>query len=299
MDNLADAAGLSISGGGTLTLNGTWANSGSLSATNSAVVLDGTWANLDSVTTTGSTVTLRGIWSNIGQLSATNTTLNLGGSVTLAQIGTLVRSGGTVNVTGNLTNTGTTVVLNATTGSWVIGGGGMIKGGTVTTSGGARLIGGGGTLDGVTVNGEVEVIGYQSLEVKNGLVLNGTLTVGHATDGSWGRVNFAGTQTLGGNAIVIFGNDPYQNNFLRPSDSTETLTLGAGVAVRGRTGAIGGGSTNGSVVNQGNILADVSGGSISISGQSVTNSGNLSASAGATLILSGSATFDGTKTLSS
>ena len=50
-----------------------------------------------------------------------------------ADLGTLNRSGGTVNLTGTLTNTGT-LSLDATSGSWVLYGG-EIVGGTVATAG--------------------------------------------------------------------------------------------------------------------------------------------------------------------
>jgi hypothetical protein len=65
-----------------------------------------------------------------------------------------------------------------------------------------------------------------------------------------------------------------------------TLTIGAGVTVRGQTGQIGyapgpyGGPANVSVVNQGVISCDVSGGTIAVNGSSFVNSGVVSAAAG-------------------
>jgi hypothetical protein len=88
----------------------------------------------------------------------------------------------------------------------------------------------GGTLDGVTVNGDLDLTG-DSVQVRviNGLTLNGTATIGMAGS-SWSRMDFSGTQTLGGSGTVVFGdaNGP----MLRVLDSGTTLTIGPGMTVR-------------------------------------------------------------------
>src|SRR5438445_4390069 len=62
----------------------------------------------------------------------------------------------------------------------------------------------GGTLDAVTVNGDLDLTGNNvSVTVVNGLTLNGTATIG-ATGGVWSRMEFSGTQTLGGAGTVVF-----------------------------------------------------------------------------------------------
>ena len=65
--------------------------------------------------------------------------------------------------------------------------GGTIQGGTVTTTNGASfIVNGSGTLDGVTVNGVLDVgntYNDASLTVTDGLVLNGTALVGNPTNG--------------------------------------------------------------------------------------------------------------------
>ena len=100
-----------------------------------------------------------------------------------------------MNLTGTLNNTNATLTLNAATGPWVLNGG-AVYGGTITTSGGASLIvNGSGTLDGVTVNGVLDVgNSYMgaNLTVVNGLVLNGTVLVGNPTNGSSGSISFCG-----------------------------------------------------------------------------------------------------------
>src|SRR6185295_11428987 len=100
---------------------------------------------------------LAGNWTNNGTITAVDSVVNLAAPFSLASLGTLNRTRGAVNITsqGVMNNTGTTLALNATTGSWGLQSG-IIIGGTIATSGGAELvtsgIGFGGTLDGVTLN---------------------------------------------------------------------------------------------------------------------------------------------------
>ena len=56
--------------------------------------------------------------------------MNLGGSFTRAGLGTFNRTGGAVNLTGTLDNTGATLALNNATGSWTLLGG-ALAGGTL------------------------------------------------------------------------------------------------------------------------------------------------------------------------
>jgi hypothetical protein len=91
-------------------------------------------------------------WTNNGTITETNSTLNLGGGFTTAGLGSYNRSGGSINLTGTLNNTGSTLALDDTTGSWQLRTGGTIRGGTVTTAGAARLN---------TVLGERQVRIYQ------------------------------------------------------------------------------------------------------------------------------------------
>ncbi|HEY1381044.1 MAG TPA: hypothetical protein VGF55_29870, partial [Gemmataceae bacterium] len=90
------------------------------------------------------TVNLTGPFQNAGTLAISGGTLNLAGDFTTANLGALNRTGGVVNVTGNLDNTGATLALTdagpVSTGSFTLASGGTITGGTVTTVGSARLL---------------------------------------------------------------------------------------------------------------------------------------------------------------
>ena len=171
----------------------------------------------------------------------------------------------------------------------------------VATNGASLVVqGGGSTLDGVTVNGVLDV-GYSSsatvnLTVTNGLTLNGTALVGSATNRQAGYVYFAGSQSLGGNGTVIFGNhgNAYDGcmNTLALVDGGTTLTIGPGITIQGGLGAIGYdscvGPGNVSVINQGTISADVPGGTIYLNAQPFNNQGVIGATNGGTLLVAGS-----------
>jgi hypothetical protein len=241
-----------------------------------------------------SALRLAGEWTNAGTINMTHATVYLGGSFSVSDLGLFNRDGGTVYVTGTLNNTGTELALNADTGSWVMLGG-TIRGGTVSGAGGAELIFSsiGGTLDGTTCNGDLDLesINAAALTLTNGVVLNGTLRVGNPTNQWYGVVNFNGSQTLGGNGTVIFGNHAAYNA-LRLTLPNTTLTVGPGVTVRGHTGVIGyasawGGPANVSVINQGVISGDVNGGTLYVVGQSVTNEGSVGQTGGGRLRLQG------------
>ena len=268
--------------GSGLSLSGTYTNNLALSVTNNAgLTLNGNWVNTGTINVTNSTLNLggNGNWVNAGTINVTNSSLSLGGSMTTTNLGTINRSGGTVYVTGTLNNTNATLALNAASGSWVLAGG-TIAGGAISESGGAELFvnGSDGTLDGVTVNGTLDVgntySGVNQLMVLDGLTLNGTMLIGNPTNGNWGRVDFnTVNQTLSGNGTVVFGDSG--NNWLSSYGSNPTLTIGAGILVHGQDGNVGYGGY-GTIINQGTILADVSGGTIYVQPGSFQNQGTIS-----------------------
>jgi hypothetical protein len=97
----------------------------------------------------------------------------------------------------------------------------------------------------------------------------------------------------------VFGDDYYYyyytDNALFLANAGTTLTIGPGITIRGQNGTIGygyqwGGPQNVSVINQGTISCDVSGGTIGIDAQPFSNQGVLNAPFG-TLLFSGDNNF--------
>jgi hypothetical protein len=172
-------------------------------------------------------------------------------------LGSFQRSGGTVNLTGKLDDTGTTLTLNPTTGSWNLAGG-AIKNGHYSASGAAELAftSSGGTLDGVTADSDLDLATNfaASAFVQDGLTLNNvTVYLGNGAGSTYGSLSFNGTQTLGGTGTVLFGKTSINGLSVIGGG---TLTIGSGITVRGSSGIISGNS----VLNQGIISADDSGG---------------------------------------
>lgn len=167
---------------------------------------------------------------------------------------------------------------------------GRIQGTTITTTNGARMYAyqAGAQppiLDGVTLNGELDVTGYSAhLTIVNGLKLNGNIYVGTQADTTYaGTLRITGTQTLSGNGTIRLGLRAC--NQLLVTDPGTTLTIGSGITVLGLGGYNGFGvcgtvAPGVSVVNEGTITSS-DGGTILISSQNFTNHGTLVARRGA------------------
>ena len=178
-------------------------------------------------------------------------------------------------------NTGQTIVVTTNTGPLNLSGG-TIQGGSITTSNGTSVIvSGSATLDGVTINGTLDVgntYNGANLTVTNGLVLNGTALVGNPTNGTYGVISFAGTQTFGGNGTVVFGNAggcwPDALRLASGGADDWQRDHGAGTGPPdGYTPNCWGGPQNVAVINQGTISANVSGGTIVVNAQPFTSTG--------------------------
>src|SRR5262249_7089976 len=156
----------SISNGQTLSLLGTW-----------------TAAPGVTITVNGATFGL-GNTTSLGALALTNSTLSVDGNYTTAQVQPL-RAGNQLMVGpgGVLDNTGNTLTPNAMTGSLTLAGG-ILKGGPVNASGGARVmaLGSSSVLDGVTLSGDLDMTAAGAfLTGQDGLPLNAPAAIGAAS----------------------------------------------------------------------------------------------------------------------
>ncbi|MCC7373741.1 MAG: Ig-like domain-containing protein [Verrucomicrobiales bacterium] len=251
--------------GGTLTIHSTRfqnASIGRIETHNGGSVLlnSDAWVNAGTIVANGGTLTLDGAFENTGSLTTEAATLSLNGDFTLDKLGSYQRAGGAVYVRSVLDLRGTTLNLDATTGSWTLDGG-RILGGTVQQSEAGRLVlsgNVGNALDAVTVHGDLDLsVGAPRVHVFNGLTLDGRVLLGQ-----FGVIGFAGVQTLDTGSVVFTGDGGHLS-----VDGNATLTLASNMVVRGKSGTIGqpvfagGGST---LINQGLISADVAGGTLAI-----------------------------------
>jgi hypothetical protein len=278
-----------VAGGGLFTLNG-MTNAGTISGTTNTTLTTTNLQNAASgtVTTTAGTITLNGTWHNAGVINSINGTVNLGGTFVFGDVGTLNRTGGTVNITGTLNNTGSTLTLDATTGSWGLAGG-TIQGGTVSASGGSQLlINNTATLDGVTLNSSVIFTGSSlNVNVVHGLTLGPgvVLDIANGTNNFFNStLSFNGTsaQTLGGVGQVSLGTNA-GTSFLSNTSGTNLVTIGPGILVHGKSVNFNGNS--GVFLNQGTIAADVPGGTYNLN--LFTNAASVTGASNTTLTFTG------------
>ena len=146
--------------------------------------------------------------TNSGTLQATGGGILSVDPTTWTNSGTLVtNTGGQINITGNLDNTGATFTLTPTSANVHLGSGGVISGGTITSTGGASLIIDAGTLSGVTLDTDLIVPNAVTMGIQNGLTFANNHKITVASTGSNTILQLAGSvnQTIGGTGEIVFG----------------------------------------------------------------------------------------------
>jgi hypothetical protein len=274
----------------------TLTNTGTLKvSTGTLRVSSANWTSSSSgnMTVEGGTFAANNNWDSTGAINVSGGTLTMSGDITNS--GTWNRTGGTVNLQGVLDNTGNTLTLNASTGSWNLTGGTILGGAVATADGSSLLISSTGTLDGVTLNTDVNIPSLKTLTIKNGLTLNGTITLNSTTsaNGELTLLKFNGTQTLSGTGSIVL-DDSYNNNTIYAMDSsaaTSTLTIESGITIRGRgilTSDVNSGGAD-KVINYGSFIADVPGQILRSHGYiSMDNYGQMTATGGGYLVINAS-----------
>jgi hypothetical protein len=229
-----------------------------------------------------------GAMQNAGTISlGEGSTLNLRGTVTEANLGTLVRTGGTVIVNGTVPNQGKSLSLDAFGGGWELAG--QIDGGSVTAGAVNRTlkINGAFLSGGVTLDCDATT-GTGAVSVTDGLTVNGLLSLGAS-----GTLNFvnAADQLLGGTGVVQFDGYSYAPNSIGVSTS---LAVGSGVTIR--TGQWGGtiGTPIRPLANSGRVLAGTAGTVIQVNASAFTNDGIVEATNGGAVSVTGPLSGGGT-----
>jgi hypothetical protein len=278
--------GLTVTNGASLSLNGNFVVDQGLTAPSGTTLsLSGTWTNStgSTISASGATLTLGSSfasWRNQGTITATNSTVNLGGDFTFSDLGIFNNSGSTVNLTGRLENSNTTLTLGAATGSWDLYGG-TIVGGSYSASGGAELLftSRGGTLQDVTADSDLDLAtNGGSVTINDGLTLNhANVLLGNASVTTYGSLYFAQVSNpnlvLGGTGTIVFG--AFGVVDVLGSALGVTLTIGSGITVEGSGGTLEGNP----IVNKGTIDADSAGFDITVN-CTFSNQGTLEASNG-------------------
>jgi len=250
-------------GGGSLSLAGNWTN-------NTAITIQD-----------GGTLNLNGTYDNQGTIVATDSIVNLGGEFTIAGLGELSRTGGSVVINGILNNA-PGLVLDSTTGTWVINGG-QIVGGTLETLDGATLSAQNrhSVLDGVTINGNLNIGANSSINIINSLALNDQIVINGSTGSLFASLSINGDSPImiDGTGEIVFGGG---DNFL---NGTADVTIGTDITLSGWHGDIQPGSV---LTNLGTVHSSSPGMlTIGKSGMTVTNDGVIKGTGGGSLSLAG------------
>ncbi len=211
---------------------------GTLTVSGASTVLSGT-GNLE---VAGGALTLTGSnWANTSTLVLSSGTLNLGGSLTQTSLGAFNRSGGTVNLNGNVEGN---LALGGSTGSWNFGGSGQLRNGTITVDPSVEFQSSGFyTFDNVTIaaGSAVKVAsGSARLTIVNGLTVDGRLLLGDTAN--FGQLlsnplSGNGSQTIGGTGRIEFN---HLGNVINSSFNSFTgatggmLVIGSGITLAGQ-----------------------------------------------------------------
>jgi hypothetical protein len=236
-------------------------------------------------------------WSNSGSLIVSGGTLNLGSSFSLAQLGTVNHTAGTLALTGTLNDTGATLNIGSGSalGTITLTSSGTIKSGIIHDVG-SGLVFSGGTLDGVTYQGVMDMSAASaSAIVKNGITLTGLIGSGNGIinlTGQSGVLYAQGTETID-NATLNLGNANIDTVYNDDRNGIAGLTLGSHLIVN-QTGSNAGfagyfNRAGSGIVNAGTINANFSGGNFSIGDASFTNQGTINVSNGDTISINSTA----------
>ncbi len=158
-----------------------------------------------------------------------------------------------------------------------------INGGNARAQGGGRLLVTGTTrLNGVTASGPLDVYDGVALQIDQGLVNNGTITINAQSGGAATTLQALTSQTLSGPGTVVLNASPnIETAQLTWSGGGEVLTHSAGHTIRG-TGRIYVGMVNNGLVN-----ADRNGRTLAITNAAKTNNATMKATSGGVLSISG------------
>ena len=279
-----------MDGSGTITINGV--GNGNI-AEPQLFPLNGT------TVTIGAGITVRGGKGTVGQAGAglifdgvliadvAGEEMRIGGNLWRASQTIQAINGGTIGFFGTHDNAGGSFALDSASDKATLLANAVLRNTTIngTASTNIELIGN-STLDNAVINADLEMNNASSVNVTNGLTVNGEVAL-NSTTSPTGFV-FTNTQSLLGNLTLIIdgiANGNIAEPRLFPLNGT-TLTIGPNVRIEGGKGTIGnagaGLNLDGAVVD-----ANISGQAIRLVSNLLTASNTIGASNGGILELSG------------
>jgi fibronectin-binding autotransporter adhesin len=277
-------------------------NAGTITSVGSTLELNNL-QNAGIINVSDGTLAIDGAFQNTGSATTTNTAVTLNGTLTTAQFAALQGTGDTLNIAniGYFNNTGATLTVGAGSALGQVSLTGTIEGGTIIDLGSgitnqSLATGYHGTLSDVTYDGAFLLGANTAINVLGTFAATGANGLGPGT------ISIAGSNS----GLVFFDNRVVDNvaislgntssiSYLSVNDDTgngATLTLGPNATVT-QTGSLADFSynqPNDTIVNQGSILAQNAGGTLTVGGDggangTFTNTGSILVSGGEMLLL--------------
>jgi hypothetical protein len=249
-------------------------------------------------------------FSNTGIISVSNATLSLAGSLSLAGLGTLDLNNAVVAESGRLDLGGGTLSIGEGSSIGRVSLTGTLSGGVIADSGGGLACSGAADLSDITYWGVLDLSRpFTQLAFANGLTLTGQSGAGAGSillTGAACRLLATGSETLDDCTITLGSvSQTYNGQYLAPPELAAgagvQLTLGANAVIRsaGAGGMLGDaayGAWTDSIVNAGQIITSLAGGTLTLGSSFFTNAGTISAVTGGILVIADTA-FANTGTL--
>jgi hypothetical protein len=190
-------------------------------------------------------------------------------------------NGGNLTINGIVLTQGTAGRITAANTSSVTLTNANVTGGSLVSSGsGSIQINGTSTIGSLTNSAVIDIPAYTGLNVNGNLTDNGTIVVNNGQVGAEALLNFSGG-TLSGTGTVLL---QQANNAVLSG----SLTQSAGHTIAGY------GEISAALVNNGVVNANVSGGSLSVTGYNASNNLTFQATNGGNLTISGILVTQGT-----
>ncbi|HTZ71523.1 MAG TPA: hypothetical protein VMB71_12790 [Acetobacteraceae bacterium] len=281
--------------------SGATVNAGTLNASGATLILND-FENDGLLNVNGGTLSLQGSFLNAGSITSTNTALDLGATLTTAQLVSLVGSGDTVDITtdGYIDNTGAALTIGTGSALGQLQLNGTIEGGTIIDNGNGLANTDDtppyatGELSDVTYEGTLNLVTNMALVIAGSFTATGIGGTGPGVidiSAAGADLIFQNTRTID-NATIAVGNNAGEAYFeFGDTGGGATFTLGQHLTVT-QSGALADfyfDDTNDIVVNEGSILANAAG-TMTIGGQggangTFTNLGSIVVSGGDNFLL--------------
>jgi hypothetical protein len=277
-----------------ITFAGRFENDGLIEAGNGARLLfDGSFTNRGTIHVANGEFEIAAFsdapWTNQGVIDLDASPASIGGSFLTATLATLSTEGPVV-ITGNIDNTGALLNTDLFPAGFALTRGGQIRGGQIagitalsiadippfSAAVPAHL------SDGVTLGTDM-VISNATVLVTGGLDLQDVTVKILSDSGIASSLGFEGTQTLGGQGRVEFGDAEHPRIAVLTvaGDSDAVLTIGAGITVQPTGAWARVGSFSRGLIFNGTVVADDPAQQLSLWGRPFVLNGNLNISAGA------------------